>query len=168
MTDETRSEELRRLLTRCPWTAAKAAKWNKKGKQSAPPPTLLSTQGCTLRLPLHLPASSAVHLVNEFPHVSPAGVFMRRKRTATADLHHSVLFRSEEYYLLIARTLFCICCSCKLSLVLACMNMTVSSKRTLINIETQYFFKRRRLSNFLMEAPLSLRRGPAVAQKVVR
>lgn len=48
------------------------------------------------------------------------------------------------------------------------MNMTVSSKRTLINIETQYFFKRRRLSNFLMEAPLSLHRGPAVAQKVVR
>lgn len=30
MTDEAHSEELRRLLTRCPWTTAKAAKRNKR------------------------------------------------------------------------------------------------------------------------------------------
>lgn len=38
VTDETRSEELRRLLTRCPWTAARAAEWNQKEAVDPPVP----------------------------------------------------------------------------------------------------------------------------------
>lgn len=42
---------------RCPWTGAKAVKWNKR-KAVSP----LLTQGCTLQ-ELYLPALSIVHLV---------------------------------------------------------------------------------------------------------
>lgn len=52
---------------RCPWTGAKAVKWNKR-KAVSPP----LTQGYTL-LELYLPALSIVRLVDEF-YVSASGI----------------------------------------------------------------------------------------------
>lgn len=56
----------------CPWTRAKAVKWNKR-KAVSP----LLTQGCTLQ-ELYLPALSIVHLVDEF-YVSALDIKKKEK-----------------------------------------------------------------------------------------